>query len=421
MINVNDFLGLTDSDIIENAINNKQADGIVLIPPRRAKVEPERTYWLIDRAILLPENTTVIMQNSTIKLSDRCRDNFFRSANSGPGIEFPERISNIHIRGEGLCVLEGADHPRATGDSSKLLHTPCPHFPEDVCRYSDWVPEERRRSGELDFWDVHAHSYGTDAGKEGESQYGDWRGIGILLANVEDFSISNLRIVKSHGWGISLEACANGRVEKIDFDATMYKDIDGMNMNMENQDGIDLRNGCHHIIISDITGHTGDDVIALTAIANPTYKPGGSLKTTHVMHNDWSKRERDIHDIVIRNVVAHSYLCLVVRLLPLLTRIYNVVIDGIIDTAADCNAALATVQLGDGGSYFENYPDSMRNITISNVVCNSRQAIVVEGFLTDSTITNVVNRNPHCEPITVLRENGLKNVKTSNLVTASEV
>lgn len=421
MININDFLGLTDSDIIENAINNKQADGIVLIPPRRAKVEPERTYWLIDRAILLPENTTVIMQNSTIKLSDRCRDNFFRSANSGLGIEFPERISNIHIRGEGLCVLEGADHPRATGDSSKLLHTPCPHFPEDVCRYSDWVPEERRKSGELDFWDVHAHSYGTDAGKEGESQYGDWRGIGILLANVEDFSISNLRIVKSHGWGISLEACANGRVEKIDFDATMYKDIDGMNMNMENQDGIDLRNGCHHIIISDITGHTGDDVIALTAIANPTYKPGGSLKNTHVMHNDWSKRERDIHDIVIRNVVAHSYLCLVVRLLPLLTRIYNVVIDGIIDTAADCNAALATVQLGDDGSYFENYPDSMRNITISNVVCNSRQAIVVEGFLTDSTITNVVNRNPHCEPITVLRENGLKNVKTSNLVTASEV
>ena len=30
-----------------------------------------------------------------------------------------------------------------------------------------------------------------DAGKEGESQYGDWRGIGILLANVDKFSISN--------------------------------------------------------------------------------------------------------------------------------------------------------------------------------------------------------------------------------------
>ena len=80
-----------------------------------------------------------------------------------------------------------------------------------------------------------------------------------------------------------------------------------MLQNMENQDGVDNRNGCHDILITDITGRTGDDMVALTAIANDDepYLPGGSLCTTHVMPNDWSKRDRDIHDIVIRNVMGY--------------------------------------------------------------------------------------------------------------------
>lgn len=175
-----------------------------------------------------------------------------------------------------------------------------------MIRLADWIDQERRMSGELYFDDMHSHSYGTDAGKEDESQYGDWRGIGILFANVSDFSIENLRIVDSHGWGISLEACWRGRVSHIDFDACMAKEIDGMLQNMENQDGVDLRNGCHDIVISDITGGTGDDLIALTAIASPQYLPGGGLCNTHVMHSDWNRRERDIHDIMIRNVSGYS-------------------------------------------------------------------------------------------------------------------
>jgi len=418
MVYANNFQGKNDSDILEKAVNSRQADGIVVIPPRKADSNSDRDYWLIDRAVLIPENTTVILRNSKIKLSDRCRDNFFRSANCGMGIEFPEKIRNIHIRGEGLCILEGADRPRATGDSSKLLHAPCPHFPEDICKVTDWIPEERRTPEKLDFWDIHNHSYGTDAGNPDESQYGDWRGIGVLFANAENFSVSGLKIVNSHGWGISLEACSYGRIEKIDFDATMYKEIDGTMMNMENQDGIDLRNGCHHIVVSDITGQTGDDVVALTAIADSDYAPGGTVKNTHVMHNDWTKREKDIHDIIIRNIVAHSYLCFTVRLLPAMADIYNIVIDGVIDTAVDCNAGAGTLLLGDLGGYGENYPDSMRNITISNIICNSKTAVNVQGFMRDAVITNIVNRNPECPAISVSRENGLKNVQISQLVSS---
>ena len=416
MVIANNFTGANDSEILNNAVQNRGADGIVVIPPRQ--IDETRDYWLLDSAVLLPENTTVILQNAKIKLSDRCRDNFFRTANCGLGIEDPSPIRNVHIRGEGVCLLEGADHPRATGDSSKLQHAPCPHFPEDICNIADWVPEERRTPEKLAFWDIHCHSYGTDAGKEGESQYGDWRGIGILFANTEDFSISGLRIKDSHGWAISVEACSGGRIEKIDFDARMHKLIDGTYMNMENEDGIDIRNGCHHIVISDITGNTGDDVIALTAIAsNSTYRPGGSLRSTHVMHNDWSKREKDIHDIIIKNVIAHSYLCYVIRLLPAMASVYNVVIDGIIDTQPNQLNYGGTLLLGSAdAAYGKNERDGMRNITVSNVICNSRRAVNIAGFLTDSVITNIVNRNPECETITVDRENGLNNVSISNVI-----
>ena len=423
MINVNSFRDLPDNDAIELAISRRGADGIVVIPPRESDIEPERTYWLLDRAILLPENTTIILQNCKIKLSDRCRDNFFRTANCGFGFPDPAPIKNVHIRGEGFCTLEGADHPRASGDSSKQQHKPCPHYPADIIAIdADWVPAERKASGELDFWDIHNHSYGTDAGNPNESQYGDWRGIGILFARAERFSISNLQIVESHGWGISLEDCSYGRIEKIDFDARMHKEIDGMVMNMENQDGIDIRNGCHHITITDITGETGDDVIALTAIVPnvEVYHPGGSLRTTHVMHNDWSRRERDIHDIIIRNVTAFSYLCWVLRLLPANTKIYNVVIENIIESrpTPPSHPYGGTLLLGDGGGYGDNQPESMYGITISNVVCYSSTAVTLEGYMKDSVISNIVNRNPNTPAFRVIRPDGMTNVQTYGLVQA---
>lgn len=419
MIYANDFQGMTDNEVLEQAMEHRQSDGIVVIGPRVSEVEPERDYWILDRAILIPADTTVILQNCTIKLSDRCRDNFFRSANCGMGIEDPERIQNIHIRGEGLCTLLGADHPRATGDGGKILACPCPYEMEDLCRLADWIPEEQRSSGKVGFEDRHNHSYGTDAGKEGESQYGDWRGIGILFANATHFSIENLCIVESHGWGISLEACAYGSVRNVNFDACMSKEIDGMRQNMENQDGIDLRNGCHHIIISDITGRTGDDMIALTAIANENGPvcPGGSLWSTRVMHNDWSRRERDIHDVIIRNVIGYSQLCLLVRLLSCNAKIWNVVVDGVIDTAPEDVQHWGAIAIGEAdGTYGKNMPDGVKNISISNIISKGNLAIGVYGYLKDSVISNVVNRNPEGIILEVAREDGLHNVMTNNMV-----
>ena len=63
MVYANQFSGNNDSEILNAAILGRDNDGIVIITRRESENEPERDYWLLDSAILLPENTTVILQN----------------------------------------------------------------------------------------------------------------------------------------------------------------------------------------------------------------------------------------------------------------------------------------------------------------------------------------------------------------------
>ena len=411
MRTVNDFIGKTDNERIDEAIRNRGGD-IVVIPPRKCNIEPERDWWLLDRAIEVPENTTILLQNCRIKLSDKCRDNFFRSANCGLGIENPLPIGNIHIRGIGDCILEGADHPRATGDSSKFLACPC--------------PKNFSGSPNPTFNDLHRHSYGTDAGKEGESENGDWRNIGILMANVHHLSIENLRIVEQHAWAISLENCSFGHLNHIEFKACMTRVIDGAEHNVENQDGINLRNGCHDIIISDITGTTGDDVVALTCIASNIHPYiGGGLHTTHVMSNDYTNREKGIYNVIIRNVLASpAGGCCMVRLLATDgAEIRNVVIDGIVDTSPADFHSWCSILVGErtglvgepGYPYGTVSEECLFDITISNIISNAKSAVFIPGGLLQSSISNISNRYKQGKTLDCRAPQLMKDVLMSNI------
>ena len=140
VITPNAFEG-TDIERINRAIDAAaETGGRVVIPRVNVRGGQRRDLWLIDSAILLPSHVTLELDNCRIKLSDRCRDNLIRSANCGLGITDIRPLQNIHIRGIGHAVLEGADHPRATGDSGKT---------------------------------IGARTFGTDAGVAGESQTGD--------------------------------------------------------------------------------------------------------------------------------------------------------------------------------------------------------------------------------------------------------
>ena len=104
----------------------------------------ERDIWVIDSAILIPGNTHLIIDNTTIKLSNICRDNMIRSANCRKDCNTVPPLKNIRITGVGNAVLEGADIPRATGDAGKLLAKP--GFTPRGVSLSAATPEKRENT-----------------------------------------------------------------------------------------------------------------------------------------------------------------------------------------------------------------------------------------------------------------------------------
>ena len=385
-VSPNSFEG-GDVERINQAIEAASPKGLRVVIPRHNEGRDEE-LWLLDSAILVRDNTTLELENCHIKLSDRCRDNMIRSANCGLGITEIQPMKHVHIRGIGNVLLEGADHPRATGDSAKTLGK---------------------------------RTYGTDAGVEGESQTGDWRNIGILLAHVEHFSIENLHVKDAHCWAISLERCGFGRVCDIHFTAEEHKMIDGVRETMLNQDGLDLRQGCHDISIERITGRTGDDLVALTDIPR-TDKAAGTDTSTMVSASKCPEGgDDDIRNIFIRQVAGYS--CGGHHVVRFLNAgglgIYNVVLDGLIDTSPPDRPCKATLKIGDSNPRWGGVTPigDTNRLVLSNIVSNSRHTILIAGSLTDSAISNVVRYTQTGGPITY--ESGreyVKNVQMSNLV-----
>ena len=371
VITPNEFDG-TDVERINRAIDAAASAGCrVVIPRVNVTGGQRRDTWLIDSAILLRSHTTLELDNCRIKLSDRCRDNFMRSANCGLGIKDIQPLQNIHIRGIGHAVLEGADRPRASGDSGKT---------------------------------IGARTYGTDAGVAGENQTGDWRNIGILLAFVEDVSIQNLTINDSHGWAISLERCANGTLRDIAFASSGFQVIDGVRQTILNQDGIDLRLGCHDILIDNITGYTGDDLIALTAIPRADSVAGGTASTMVSAAKDRGQGLDDIRHVMLRNIRGYSRGGHhIVRLLNTSgVRMYDILLDGLIDTSPQDVRCQAAVKIGDHayGGGVAPLGDTCR-IVVNNVLSKSRHTILIGGSLSDSILTNIVRHGSAGDAVTV--------------------
>ena len=389
-ITPNQFQG-SDSDRINQAVMAAAKDGLrVVIPRRNESADGPRDVWLLDSAILLVSGTTLELDNCRLKLSDRCRDNFIRSANCGLGITEIEPVHDITIRGLGHVVLEGADHPRATGDSAKT---------------------------------IGQRSYGTDAGVEGESQTGDWRNIGILLAYVDGFRIENLKIVDSHCWAISLERCSNGVIRDLSFASEGSKLIDGKRETILNQDGLDLRQGCHDILIDGLTGHTGDDLLAMTAIFKPGSTSGSDTSTMVSAATCGPDGVDDIRNIIARNLRGTAGPHHVVRFLNAGgLRIHDVVLDGLIDTAPDGKPGKATVKIGDANPAWGGVTplgDTTR-LVLNNIIGASRHTILIAGSLTASSISNVVRKLPDGDVITYESGHGnVVGVVTANLCLAA--
>ena len=361
-ITPNQFKG-TDTERIQSAINKAAVTTrLVTIPFENSNGSG---IWLLDSAILLPPNISVVLENCTLQLSDQCRDNKFRSSNVGIGKSNPERIENINITGIGNVYLMGANNPRATGDGHRTLSQ---------------NPDEERKAGN---WRV---SYGSDAGKEVIKQLGDWRNIMILIGYVDGFKLKNVNIVNAHAWAVSFERTRNAEISDVTFNCSEIQVIEGKPQFIANRDGINLRHGCKNFRINNVSGVTGDDFVAFSILGIDSENPeGGILNSTMVTTRKWNGPEDDTENVFVSNIVCESSTRAVAIRANDVAGSRNIYVNGIAFKGG-YNAML----VGGKGYGKNSHPGKINNIHAMNIIGEGRSLIQIEEAISDCSFTNGV-------------------------------
>ena len=331
-----DVMGADDSASIQNAVDKaaRSGSGRVVIPARNARTGADG--WTISRAVLLPSNMTVEIDGARLSMADGVYENFFRTANvwTDEGRLPRGVVTNVAIVGKGGAVLDGAkanDLNEATSlkDGRPHVRANCP----------------------------------------------------ILFVNVADFKVSGLTIENHRYWGMCFCFCQRGRISDIRFVALFDR---------RNQDGINLRDGCRDVEIENVSGQTGDDMIALSAIDSPRYG----------MYSTWVEGlSPDIRNVRIRNIrgaaVGHP---LVALRNHNGSKILDVTVEDIEDGpfAVPCTGMerkrYAIMRIGNHGYWNKRRSilGETARITVRNVRCSySEDAIFVNNTLKDSVISNV--------------------------------
>lgn len=328
----NDFAEGTDSDRIEAAIAKAVEAGERSVEIPRMNAKSGQPLWLIGRAILLPSDFTLVLRDCLVRLAPGTQDNLIRNAGT---LKAPiETDQNIRILGVGNAVLSGglAAHFDPPGDKS------------------------------------------------------GWRTIGVLLCGVRHFTVEGLTLEETQAWAVSVEnGCAFGRIANLTFRNTNK---------YPNQDGVDIRKGCHDILIENITGVTGDDAVALTGLRNEKAKMNTGVRSMQVGGNA-PRPDDDIYNITIRNVrakVAGGHH--IVRLLNQDgVRLYNIFISDIMDASVAGEPRVqAGVKIGDVRYW------SMRqcrlgdtyNIFVDNVLTRGKTGVRIQGPLRNAVLRNIV-------------------------------
>lgn len=200
----------------------------------------------------------------------------------------------------------------------------------------------------------------------------------VIMTNVKGIHISGLTVKNQNYWGLTFHYCSSAKIENIVFDAAHDR---------ANQDGIDLRNGCHDFVISDISGQTGDDMIALSAI------------DSHSCPYFRADLSQDIYNVEIKNVVgAAQNHPLVAMRNSNGAKLYNISAKGIRHTPFANHAfgaevpRYALVRIGNN-MYFKTRPSAMGetcNITLEDLDTGyALRGVVIAATVKDLTVKNI--------------------------------
>lgn len=320
------FISDSDSKTIQNAVNAAENGDIRTVRIPRKCARTGKCEWIIDEPILLPSDITIILDDCRLVLAKDVYSNIFRNKNMYTDISTkPEgRQHGIRIIGVGDAILDGGEGNDLTERTSM----------------QDGRPSIRNNNF-------------------------------VLLHNVTDYVLENFSCVNLRWWAINQICCTHGRLENLRF-------FNGKLI--PNQDAIDLRIGCSHIYINNITGRLGDDVVALTALIG--------TKAREALLVDGMTP--DIHDITIRNVFADTNYSLVALRNTDGAKMYRIFIENIMDPGGEYGPR-SVVRIGENLYYAERTAilGETYDIHVRGVYSNSHATMFIGAALQDSHISDV--------------------------------
>lgn len=338
--NFPELIGRDDSESIQNAVDFAAEAGVNKVVIPCLNLRTENPVWIISRAILLPSDITVVLSNCRLRLEDGVYSNIFRNKNMYTPLSLTEKgeQKNIHIIGEGYAVLDG-------GKTNYLFET---NITEELSSNKKLIASLHENEG------IRINNL-------------------IIFHNVKNFSIENIEVKDQRWWAINLIYCSFGRISDI---------VSQARNNIPNQDCVDIRRGCNNLSIERITGQSGDDLVAITALDCSDNRFDVENKTP------------DVHDIVIRDVLGTSVRQGIVVLRNQDdVKLYNVHIENVIQSNLDDNNNLpyVTLRIGENGYYRKHQSEmgATKNITVRNVISASDTAVMVGATLENVDFTNI--------------------------------
>lgn len=324
------LFGKTDSETIQNAIAAAEADGCRKITIPRYNARRGKNEWRIPVSIKIPSDFTVILDNCYMVQETGAYDNMFTSLYAwelDKCTKLENEQKNIAIIGQGNVILDGGVHNHVLEKTSGKFRQP---------------PLARNNM--------------------------------FLWINVNGLRMENLHIENQRWWAINHVCCRNVTIKDIDFFAIPH---------VNNMDGIDLRVGCNNFDIQNITGRTGDDVVAMTALRGPFEQ------ARQVEGKDY-----DIHDVRIRNIKGDPYYCILVRVLNHDgCNIYNIDIDTVMDVSDYTKKMPSGACVKFGGMNYTNIRfaehGETRDVTAKNITSRSHNAIWMSNTLSHSRFSNI--------------------------------
>lgn len=323
-----EFFGATDAETIQNTIDAAQIRGInhVVIP--RWNLRAGQPRWDIGKTLELPSYMTVELWSCHLRLEDFCYCNIFtnRYGNSTEPRTIEQEQQMITITGVGDAVLDGGHHNGLLEKTSRTNGFPA----------------------------------------TGNNQL-------LRFHNTSGLVLENFHLCRQRHYGVCLHFCDHGRVSNLDFYSREL---------VPNLDGVDLRPGCHHFVVENITGTVSDDVVAMNNL-------GGNLSGNGAVEG----KEVHSHHIHVRNIMADACRWYSVRLLNHDDiQLTDIVIETIMDASLSefKKQPQACVCVG-CPEYYKNHPSKLgdlNRIIIRDLYSRGERVIDLGGCSSNVSIRN---------------------------------